>query len=107
LAAACSHNGHMPDPHVVGSREFKTRLGAYLRRVRAGRILTITDRGRPIATVAPVETSGQSVEARLERLRAEGMVSGSGQSLPPVANPIAGRGQSFSETIVEDREDRF
>lgn len=97
----------MPDPHIVGTREFKTRLGTYLRQVRAGRTLTITDRGRPVATVTPVEMTGQSVETRLERLRAEGTVTGIGQSLPPVANPISGQGRSFSQTIAEDREDRF
>ena len=97
----------MPDPLAVGAREFKTRLGTYLRQVRAGRILTITDRGRPVARVTPVDTAGQSIEARLDRLRAEGVVTGTGKALPSVASPIAGRGRPFSETIVEDREDRF
>ncbi len=97
----------MAVPHAVGAREFKTRLGTYLRQVSSGRTLTITDRGRPIATVTPFDGAGQSVETRLERLRAEGVVTGSGASLPPVANPIAGRGRSWSETVVEDREDRF
>ncbi len=97
----------MGDPSAVATREFKARLSAYLRQVRAGRTLTITDRGRPVATVAPVAMTGQSVEARLERLRAEGVVTGSGESLPPATDPIAGRGRPFSETIVEEREDRF
>jgi len=30
---------------TVGVRELKTRLGGYLRQVRAGRTLVITDRG--------------------------------------------------------------
>ena len=92
---------------TVGVREFKTRLGTYLRQVRAGRTLTITDRGRPVATVTAAEMRAQSLEARLARLRAEGVVTGTGKPLPPVVNPIAGRGRLFSETIVDDREDRF
>ena len=39
---------------VVGARELKTRLGTYLRRVREGRTLLVTDRGEPIAELRPL-----------------------------------------------------
>lgn len=97
----------MSEPLVVGAREFKTRLGTYLRRVREGRILTITDRGRPVAEVTPIEFADRSVEARLARLRREGVVTGQAKPVPPIAKPIMGKGRSFSETVSEDREDRF
>lgn len=97
----------MPEPLAVGAREFKTRLGTYLRQVREGRTLTITDRGRPVATVTPVDTTGQSIEARLDQLRAEGVVTGTGKPLRRVSKPIVVRGRPLSETISEDREDRF
>ena len=97
----------MSEPLVVGAREFKTRLGTYLRRVREGRILTITDRGRPVAEVMPIEFTSRSLDARLARLRRQGVVSGQGKPVPPIANPITGRGRSFSEAVSEDREDRF
>ena len=97
----------MPEPFVVGAREFKARLGTYLRQVREGQTLTITDRGRPVAKVTPVEMTGQSIAARLDRLRAEGVVTGTGRPLPRVAAPIAGRGGLFSETLTDDRKDRF
>lgn len=92
------------EPLAARVREFMTRLGAYLRQVRAGRTPTITDRGRPVAAA---DMRGQSLETRLARLRAEGVVTGTGKPLPPVVNPIAGRGRLFSKTIVDDREDRF
>lgn len=85
----------------------KTRLGTYLRQVRAGRTLTITDRGRPVATVTAVDGMGQSLEERLARLRAESVVTGAGKPLPRVVDSIAGRGRLFSKTVVDDREDRF
>lgn len=97
----------MPEPLAVGAREFKMRLGTYLRQVREGRTLTITDRGRPVATVTPVDTTGQSIEARLDQLRAEGVVTGTGKPLRRVSKPIVVRGRPLSETISEDREDRF
>lgn len=97
----------MNEPLVVGAREFKTRLGTYLRQVREGRILTITDRGRPVAEVMPIEFTSRSVDARLARLRRQGVVNGQAKPVPPIANPIMGRGRSFSEAVSEDREDRF
>ena len=97
----------MSEPLVVGAREFKTRLGTYLRRVREGRILTITDRGRPVAEVTPIEFADHSVEARLALLRRQGVVTGQAKPVPPIAKPIMGRGRSFSEAVSEDREDRF
>ena len=97
----------MPAPLVVGTREFKTRLGAYLRQVREGRTLTITDRGRPVAEVMPAQRTDLSIEASLIRLRALGVVTGEGRPLPPLANPIKGRGSRATEAIVADREDRF
>lgn len=41
---------------TVGVRELKSELSRYLRRVRAGARLTVTERGRAIATLAPVDT---------------------------------------------------
>ena len=34
---------------TVGSRELKTRLGTYLRQVREGMTLVVTERGLPVA----------------------------------------------------------
>ena len=40
---------------TVGIRELKTHLSRHLRRVRAGARLLITERGRSIAMINPVE----------------------------------------------------
>ena len=40
---------------TVGIRELKTHLSRHLKRVRAGTRLLITERGRSIATINPVE----------------------------------------------------
>ncbi len=44
----------------VGSREFKNRLGRYLRAVRNGQTLLVTDRGKPVAKVCPPEQDSDS-----------------------------------------------
>ena len=48
---------------VVGVRELKTRLGTYLREVRRGRTIVVTDRG-DIAT----ELANQKREAAVRKL---------------------------------------
>lgn len=59
---------------IVGVRELKARLSAYLRAVAAGGTVTIGDRGRrPIARLVPVE-SDPAME-HLERLAREGRVT--------------------------------
>lgn len=37
----------------VAVRELKARLSAYLARAAAGEVITVTDRGRPVATLGP------------------------------------------------------
>jgi prevent-host-death family protein len=53
----------------VGIGELRNGFSRYLAKVRAGRTITITDRGRPIARIVPV-----GVPTVLERLVAEGRV---------------------------------
>lgn len=37
----------------VAIRELKAKLSSYLRRAASGEVITVTDRGRPIATLGP------------------------------------------------------
>jgi antitoxin (DNA-binding transcriptional repressor) of toxin-antitoxin stability system len=37
----------------MGVRELKAKLSAALQRAAAGEVITVTDRGRPIATIGP------------------------------------------------------
>lgn len=94
-------------PHVarktVGSRELKARLGAYLRIVRSGTTLIITDRGEPVAELRPLE---EAFDRKLERLRATGHIGGGSGVVQPF-EPIRIEGASVSSAVLEDREDRF
>ena len=44
--------------------ELKSRLSEHLRKVRAGRTLTVLDRSTPIARIVPYEESGPSLSVR-------------------------------------------
>ena len=92
--------------NVVGARELKTRLGTYLRRVREGRTLLVTDRGEPIAELRPLP-SGTSVPAALLKLSGKRAVTLPVRKAMVAFRPIQSRGRGLAEAILEDREDRF
>lgn len=93
---------------TVGSRELKVRLGTYLRRVRNGQRLVVTDRGLPVAELRPIE-AGTATEAILAELEARGMVTRpTRKGLTPFTPvKVRGRGKTASQIVIEDREDRF
>lgn len=88
----------------VGSREFKNRQGYYLRRVRRGETLLVTDRGKPVARVVPAnDWDALSVEEKLDDLARQGHIRrGKGGPFPPF-KPLRFRGKPLSEMIIEDR----
>jgi prevent-host-death family protein len=89
----------------VGSREFKNRLGRYLRAVRSGQTLLVTDRGKPVAKVSPPDQGSDpqlTFAEILKKLEAEGKIR-----LPkrPLGRfrPVKIKGKPASQTILEDR----
>ena len=85
----------------VGIRELKAELSAYLRHVKAGGTVTITERGTPIGRIVPL---ARSTEAQLEALSQVGLVAWSGERLPPLA-PVARvtGGRTVADLLLEDR----
>lgn len=61
--------------------DLKARLSAWLERVRAGEEIGVTDRGRLIARIAPVEGADRT-SARLAQLVATGRVRPPARRLP-------------------------
>jgi prevent-host-death family protein len=89
----------------IGARELKMRLGTYLREVQEGTTIVVTEHGRPVAELRPY-TPAESLEARLDELAAQGVVTlGSSGPLAPF-EPLAAAG-SLSDAILEEREDRL
>jgi prevent-host-death family protein len=73
----------------VGIRELRQRASELLRRVEGGEIIEITDRGRPIAVLAPLPPGGP-----LERLRASGDLEAPRGDLADLPPPLALTGGS-------------
>jgi prevent-host-death family protein len=59
--------------HTVAVAELKARLSEYLRAVKAGQAIVVTERGRPVARLVPV-SGGPGAEGRLRELVASGAV---------------------------------
>lgn len=91
---------------IVGSRELKTRLGTYLKRVRRGETILVTDRNEPVAELRPVPTATDPAIAGLRTAAARGVVTLPVLPAPGRFSPIRSRGQLGSAAVARDRDDR-
>lgn len=81
----------------VGIRELRDGLSRHLAAVRAGGVVTVTDHGRPIARIVPVDRL-----TRLEQLRAEGRVRPARARKRPAPEPVEAAG-TVSDLVGEQR----
>jgi prevent-host-death family protein len=65
---------------TVPVAELKASLSAYLRRVKAGEDVLVTERGRPIARLTPAGTAGWP--SHLESMEAQGLITAGVGKLP-------------------------
>lgn len=86
----------------VGIRDLKARLSRHLRRVRSGVTLVVTERGRAIASIQPIETAEDVAWAHAFVSAGLGQWSGGkpdGASAPAQTK----RGKAVSDAVLEDR----
>jgi prevent-host-death family protein len=86
---------------TVGIRELKTHLSRHLKRVRSGTRLLVTERGRSIATINPVEPPVDVDWAH--QLVSEGHASWNGGKPTGATRPAAIKGKTASSMVLEDR----
>ena len=87
----------------VGVKELKNSLSKYLRAVRGGEVVQITERGKVVAEIRSRTARAGDDEQLLLRLEREGLVTrGRGKLVdePPVKLP---RGVLASRMVIEDR----
>ncbi len=88
---------------MVGVRELKQSLSSYLRRVRRGESITVTDHGEPIARLVPA-----GMPEVLVRLAREGKATLPQRWPPEMHIPrvrLRGR-KTAAEAVIEDRQSR-
>ena len=90
---------------TVGVRELKNRLSEYLRRTKQGEEVIITERGKPIALIQPIESVEQpvSLESRLAKLATQGIVTLPSHKPLKRVRLVKVSGPPISKTILEDR----
>lgn len=85
----------------VGIRQLRQNATAVLRRVAAGAIVEVTDRGRAVARIVPMHEA-----SRLEQLLAEGRASGTiGDLLDVKPLPAVAGKPLLSKILAQMRAD--
>lgn len=81
----------------IGIRELRDHLSGYIDRVRNGEEVVVTDRGRAVARVVPIDG-----ERALDRLVGEGRVTPAKVRKAPSGQPIDA-GATVSDLVAEQR----
>jgi prevent-host-death family protein len=88
----------------VGLREAKTNLSRLVKEVQKGTEIILTERGKPVARLTPLEQESLSLEQRLTKLEHAGFLEPmkkSGRKLPP---PLPLPDQKAQRFLQEDRD---
>ncbi|HEV2358125.1 MAG TPA: type II toxin-antitoxin system prevent-host-death family antitoxin [bacterium] len=87
---------------TVGVRELKARLSSYLKRVKSGERLVVTERGRPVVIVSPIASAAHTV--RLQAMLRAGAARWAGGKPRGSAKPARLlRGRPVAEAVIEER----
>lgn len=85
--------------HEVGVREFRDHVSRWLRVVRQGGDVVITDRNRPVARLIPAASPKP-----LDRLVAAGLVTPAKKRKGPLPRPARAKG-SVTEILLRQRRE--
>ena len=90
---------------AVGVKELKNRLTHYLRRTKAGEEVIVTERGKPIALLQPIQsaTNARSLESRLAQLESQGFLTAPRRRPVKRIRRVRVGGPPLSAIILEDR----
>ena len=86
----------------VGTRELKNKLSEYLRRVKAGEIITVTEHGKSIGQIIPIKPT---LEEKIQTMVEAGQVEWNGLKLPDYKTNVENKSEKLlSELVIEERE---
>ena len=86
---------------TIGIRELKENLSRYMKRVKTGERIIVTDRKKEIAIIMPLEK--KTNEEKIYQLIQRGMACWSGGKPQGMPNRIVSRGDSVSDAVIENR----
>ena len=89
----------------VGVREAKISLSKLLKMVKNGNEIILTDQGRPVGKIVPLEEESLPLEVRIKRLEEQGVIENRGEKaqgeIPP---PIPLQNGMAQQLLQEDRD---
>ena len=90
---------------IVEMRELKNQLAQYLRRIKQGDEVVVTEWGKPIALIQPIQSVGRaaSLDARLATLAAQGLVTLPTRAPLKRVRLVKVGGAPVSKTVLQDR----
>jgi prevent-host-death family protein len=86
---------------TVGVRKLKENLSRYLRRVKSGQTILVTDRKKEVAVIVPWATEAD--DEKVFQLVQRGVARWSGGKPMGIPSRIASRVKSVSDAVLEDR----
>jgi prevent-host-death family protein len=85
---------------TVPVRELKNRLSEYLRKVKAGERVLVTERGKAVAVIS---TARRPVDEGIEAMVREGAARWGGGKPRGARRPVKIKGPSVAQAVIEDR----
>ena len=86
----------------IGIRDLKARLSDYLRQVRRGQVIVITDHGQTVGRILP---AGSSLQDIAKILQAAGLADWNGKRLKDIQPPAVNTSSiAISDLLVDMRE---
>ncbi len=86
----------------VGTRELKSKLSEYMRRVKGGETILVTERGKPIGQIIPVK---RTIEEKLQSVVDAGLAEWNGKKVKLSKPTAINRGaKQISDLVSEDRD---
>lgn len=86
----------------VGTRELKSRLSEYLRLVKAGQTVVVTERGKVIGHIMPAPLT---LEQRMKALADAGFLVWNGEKLKPHKPTVVNRSSKLVSDLVSEGRD--
>lgn len=89
----------------VGIRDAKTHLSKFLKMVQEGGEVILTDRGRPVGKIVPIQKEDLPLSARIKRLEDQGLLEArrkKGRKKAPTPIPVPD--DIVQRFLREDRE---
>ena len=86
----------------IGIRDLKARLSEYLRQVRRGQVIVITDHGQVVGRILPAESSLSEIA---KNLQSAGLADWNGNKLKKIQPAVVNSSQkTIADLLVDMRE---